>query len=97
MSAIDNLERVPVPRRLPSSGEEESVSQKFVRKMTENPFVLPACGVTLYAMKNILAAGYKRDSVALAKATRLRVVSQMAAVGFVTAGFVYNTYFKNSK
>ncbi|KAI8909514.1 hypothetical protein EDD86DRAFT_176337, partial [Gorgonomyces haynaldii] len=65
------------------------------RKFQENPFVIPAFGVTVYALGSMLRAMMKRDITEFNKGQQFRMRAQMAAIFVIAGGAAWQQYQKN--
>ncbi|KAI8918897.1 hypothetical protein BC831DRAFT_473333 [Entophlyctis helioformis] len=72
--------------------QDETFWQRTKRKASENPFVLPAVGLTLFAFYRMTEALQRRDVVDFQKAQRFRISAQMLAIGTLVGGFVWSEY-----
>ncbi|KAH6575250.1 hypothetical protein BASA50_002537 [Batrachochytrium salamandrivorans] len=72
--------------------QAETLWQRTKRKVSENPFVLPAVGLTCFAMYRMVESMFRRDVVAFQKAQRFRIGAQGLAIFVVFSGVWYQQY-----
>ncbi|KAL2918994.1 Respiratory supercomplex factor 1, mitochondrial [Polyrhizophydium stewartii] len=71
--------------------------QRTKRKTLENPFVLPAVGLTVYAMYRMTDSLRRRDSLAFQNNQRFRIFAQGLALAAIAGGYFYNDYRKQEQ
>merc|ERR1711973_269692 len=75
-----------------SQARQESIKEKFIRKVKENPFVPIGCGLTVGVLGYGLASFLRGDGKMQQYMMRARVVAQGSTVGAVILGLGYATY-----
>ncbi|KAJ1556449.1 hypothetical protein HK405_005341 [Cladochytrium tenue] len=78
----------------PANRNQEGIFGRLGRKAMTNPFVLPAAGMTGYALYRMTATAFQGDPVKFQGAQMQRVVFQAATIAVVMAGVWYNDYEK---
>ncbi|KAJ3409711.1 hypothetical protein CcCBS67573_g02476 [Chytriomyces confervae] len=80
----------------PLYSRPETFKEKFIRRNTENPFVIPTMGLCVYAMYQMIRAGLRGDPRVFQSSQRLRVGAQGLAVLLATGSFAieYNAKMK---
>ncbi|KAJ3070554.1 hypothetical protein HDU98_006463 [Podochytrium sp. JEL0797] len=79
----------------PIYAPRENFKEKFFRRNRENPFVLPAVGLCMYSMFQMVRSGLRGDPRVFQTSQRLRVASQGLAIALATASVVMETENRN--
>ncbi|TPX48032.1 hypothetical protein SeMB42_g02020 [Synchytrium endobioticum] len=84
-------EDVPLP---PNA---EGFYGRTVRKMNENPFIIPGCAAVVYSLYRMFVSLHRGDKAGFQRSQRMRVASQMFAIGAFAAGVMWENYWKDQK
>ena len=76
---------------------EETVWQRTKRKVTENPFVLPALGLTFWGLYDMFKTLYRNDKMGFQKSQRYRIAAQLLTFATVFGGILYQDYNNQSR
>ncbi|EGF79975.1 hypothetical protein BATDEDRAFT_89273 [Batrachochytrium dendrobatidis JAM81] len=71
---------------------DETLWQRAKRKFGENPFILPAVGLTVFALYRMFDSMHRRDVIAFQKAQRFRIGAQGLAMFVLVSGIWYQDY-----
>ncbi|TPX34210.1 hypothetical protein SmJEL517_g03123 [Synchytrium microbalum] len=91
MSRKAVFEDVPLPPQI------EGFYSRSVRKMNENPFILPGVVAVCYSLYKMFISLHRGDKVGFQHSQRMRVGAQLFAVGAFTAGIAWENYWKGDK
>ncbi|KAI8813566.1 hypothetical protein BJ742DRAFT_788742 [Cladochytrium replicatum] len=89
--------KLPLRRHRTREQKQETTLGIFLRRTTENPFILPAMGLCLYSMYRMTRSLFMKDSRAFTQSGRMRVGAQALTISIAAGGVYYEAEKKKSR